>query len=430
MVSPIFLFYFLTFLLIGVPVLFALGLAPIITFVQNDQVMFINMLYQRLYAGLDNFLLLALPFFMLAGECMSSGGITPRIVSFAQTRVQHLRGGLGHVVILASTLFGALTGSAVAATSAIGNMLIPEMTKYRYDRSYSAALTAAATVLGNVIPPSGIMLIYAFVMNTSVAAMFIAGIVPGIIFCVGLMVVNRFQIRHYPDIQPMPRANKLERSKSLKMAILPLMTPVIILGGIYGGIFTPTEAAAVAVAYAIFLSVYVLKVTNIKATYALFAKVAVNAAAVLIIVAAASGFASAISFSGISNDITKFIGEITTDPITLFLIVNIFLFVVGMFLDAGPAILIFAPIIGPIMINAGIDPVHFGVVMCINLSIGLATPPMGLVLFVASGVSGMPLQKISRAIIPFIAIEFVIIFLISIFPELVIGLPKLLGVMQ
>ncbi|ORT52077.1 C4-dicarboxylate ABC transporter permease [Vibrio sp. qd031] len=429
MVSPIFVLYFLVFLLIGVPVLFALGLSPIITFVQNDQVLFINMLYQRLYSGLDNFLLLALPFFMLAGECMSSGGITPRIISFAQTRVQHLRGGLGHVVILTSTLFGALTGSAVAATSAIGNMLIPEMTKYKYNKSYSAALTAAATVLGNIIPPSGLMLLYAFVMNTSVAAMFIAGIVPGIIFCLGLMVVNRFQIAKYPEVETLPRASKLDRKTSLKLAILPLLTPVIILGGIYGGIFTPTEAAAVAVAYAIFLSIYVIKVADMKATYALFAKVAVNAAAVLIIVAAASGFASAVSFSGISGMVNDFFMSITRDPIMLFFIINIFLFIVGMFLDAGPAILIFAPIIAPIMINLGIDPVHFGVVMVINLSIGLATPPMGLVLFVAAGVSGEPLQKISKAIIPFLIVEFLIIFLISFYPDLVIGLPKLLGVM-
>ncbi|MFA0084638.1 TRAP transporter large permease [Vibrio sp. E150_011] len=429
MISPVFLLYFLFFLIVGVPVLFALGLAPVITFFQNDQTLFINMLYQRLYSGLDNFLLLALPFFMLAGECMSSGGITPRIISFAQTRVQHLKGGLGHVVILAATLFGALTGSAVAATSAIGNMLIPEMSKYRYDKAYSAALTAAATVLGTIIPPSGIMLIYAFVMNTSVAAMFLSGIVPGFIFCVGLMIVNRIQIRHYPEVQPMERATKIERSKSLKMAILPLLTPVIILGGIYGGIFTPTEAAAVAVAYAIVISVYVIKATTIKATYVLFSKVAVNAAAILIIVAAASGFASAISFSGISNHVSELINGITDNPYLLFFIINIFLFIVGMFLDAGPAILIFAPIIGPIMINAGIDPVHFGVVMCANLSIGLATPPMGLVLFVASGVSGVPLQKISKAIIPFLAVEFLIIFMISFFPQLVIGLPKLLGVM-
>jgi tripartite ATP-independent transporter DctM subunit len=249
------------------------------------------------------------------------------------------------------------------------------------------------------------------------------------IFCLGLMLVNRIQITKYPEVEILPKASKLERSTSLKLAILPMLTPVIILGGIYGGIFTPTEAAAVAVAYAIFLSVYVIKVTDVKATYALFAKVAVNAAAVLIIVAAASGFASAVSFSGISNTVTEFFASVTNDPLMLFFIINIFLFIVGMFLDAGPAILIFAPIIAPIMIASGVDPVHFGVVMVINLSIGLATPPMGLVLFVAAGVSGEPLQKISKAIIPFLIVEFAIIFLISFFPELVIGLPKLLGVM-
>ena len=429
MISPIFLLYFLGLLLLGVPVLFALGISPIVIFYQNDQTLFINMLYQRLYSGLDNFLLLALPFFMLAGECMSSGGITPRIIAFAQTMVQHLRGGLGHVVILASTLFGALTGSAVAATSAIGNMLIPEMERYKYDKAYAAALTAAATVLGTIIPPSGIMLIYAFVMNTSVAAMFLSGIVPGIIFCIGLMIVNRGQIKKFPAVQPLERATKIDRRKSFTMAILPLLTPVIILGGIYGGIFTPTEAAAVAVFYAIVLSVYILKVSNVKATYALFSKVAINAAAILIIVAAASGFASAISLSGVAKDVTDFFIGITDDPYLLFFIINIFLFIVGMFLDAGPAILIFAPILAPIMISVGIDPVHFGVVMCANLSIGLATPPMGLVLFVASGVSGVPIQQISKAIIPFLMIEFLIIFIISFFPSLVIGLPQLLGVM-
>ena len=213
------------------------------------------------------------------------------------------------------------------------------------------------------------------------------------------------------------------------MAILPLLTPVIILGGIYGGIFTPTEAAAVAVFYAIVLSVYVLKVSNIKATYALFSKVAINAAAILIIVAAASGFASAISLSGVAKDVTDFFIGITDNPYLLFFIMNVFLFIVGMFLDAGPAILIFAPILAPIMIGVGVDPVHFGVVMCANLSIGLATPPMGLVLFVASGVSGVPLQQISKAIIPFLMIEFLVIFIISFFPSLVIGLPQLLGVM-
>lgn len=429
MVSPIFIVYFLIFLLVGVPVLFALGLSPTIALFQDDKVAFINMLYQRLYSGLDSFLLLALPFFMLAGEFMVNGGITTRIIMFSQTMVQHLRGGLGHVVILASTLFGALTGSAVAATSAIGNMLIPEMERYKYDRTYSAALTAAATVLGTIIPPSGIMLIYAFVMNTSVAAMFMGGVVPGIVFCIGLMIVNHFQIRKYPEVEQFTRASREERVMGFKMAILPLFTPIIILGGIYGGIFTPTEAAAVAVLYAFVLSVWILKNLKIKEVFPMFARVSVNAAAILIIVAAASGFASAISLSGIAREITAFLYSISDNKYVLFFIINIFLFIIGMFIDAGPAILIFAPILAPIMTNVGIDPVHFGVVMVSNLSIGLATPPMGLVLFVASGVSGVPLQKISRAILPFLFVEFLIIFLISFFPVFVTGLPEVLSLM-
>ncbi|KAE9530202.1 TRAP transporter large permease [Testudinibacter aquarius] len=429
MVSPIFVVYFLILLLVGVPVLFALGLSPAIALFQDDKVLFINMLYQRLYSGLDSFLLLALPFFMLAGEFMVSGGITTRIITFSQTMVRHMRGGLGHVVILASTLFGALTGSAVAATSAIGNMLIPEMVRYKYDRTYAAALTAAATVLGTIIPPSGIMLIYAFVMNTSVAAMFMGGVVPGIILCIGLMLVNRLQMKKYPEVEQFERATRTERVAGLKLAILPLFTPIIILGGIYGGIFTPTEAAAVAVFYALILSVWIMKNLKLKEVFPMVARVGVNAAAILIIVAAASGFASAVSLSGVAKEITSFLYSITDNKYMLIFIINIFLFIVGMFLDAGPAILIFAPILAPIMTNVGIDPVHFGVVMVSNLSIGLATPPMGLVLFVASGVSGVPLQKISKAILPFLFVEFFIIFLISFFPALVIGLPKLLGLM-
>ncbi|MCF7353006.1 TRAP transporter large permease [Vibrio kanaloae] len=429
MMSPVFLIYFLALLVIGVPVIFTLGLSPIISLFQNDQMLFANMLYQRLYSGLDSFLLLALPFFMLAGECMTIGGITPRIIAFSQTMVQHLRGGLGHVVILASTLFGALTGSAVAATSAIGGMLIPEMKKYNYDTGYAAALTAAATVLGNIIPPSGIMLLYAFVMNTSVSAMFLSGVTPGIIFCLGLMVMNRYQIRKYPSVQSMEKAPAMERNQAFKLAILPLMTPIIILGGIYGGVFTPTEAAAVAVAYSIFVSIFIIRATNIKVTYALFAKVAVNAASILIIIAAASGFASVISLSGVSGTVADFMVGITDNPYLLFAIINVLLFVIGMFLDAGPAILIFAPIFAPIMISAGVDPVHFGVVMTANLSIGLTTPPMGLVLFVASGVSKVPISEISKKIIPFLFVEMAIIFVISCFPQLVIGLPKLVGIM-
>lgn len=429
MISPVFLIYFLIILAIGAPVLFALGLAPIMEFFFADKPKFIGNLYLRTYSGLDNFLLLALPFFMLAGECMSNGGITTRIISFAQTCVRHMKGGLGHVVILTATIFGALTGSSVAATSAIGNMLIPEMVKYKYNKSYAAALTAASTVLGTIIPPSGIMLIYAFTMKTSVAAMFMGGVVPGLLMCVGLMIVNRIQIRKYPEVQPVPKATTQDRWLSFKLAFLPLLTPVIILGGIYGGIFTPTEAAAIAVLFSIILSVFIMRSTSLKQTYALFAKVSVNAAAVLIIVAAATGFASAISFSGIEKEVTKLFTGISSDPLILFIIVNLLLFVIGMFLDAGPAILIFAPIFGPALISAGVDPVHFGVVMCVNLSIGLATPPMGLVLFVAAGISGEPIQKITKAIIPFLISHAIIIFIISAVPALVIGLPKLAGIM-
>lgn len=422
-----FFILFLVFMLLGLPVLFALAAAPLIEVLMAGQGLMISTLFNRINNSLENFTLLALPFFILAGAVMGKGRITERIIGFSQVMVGHVKGSLGHVVILSATLFSALTGSAVAATSAVGNMLIPEMARNGFTRSYAAAVTAAATVLGPIIPPSGIMLIYAFTMNVSVGAMFIGAIIPGLIFAGSLMILNYFLCIKKGFNFQRPKASLKERFTQTRHSFLALLTPVIILGGIYGGIFTPTEAAAVAVAYALIISFWVYKTLKPSQLFPMFREVAINASAILLMVAVAAGFAVVVSLSPVSQFVNSIMDSLGGNAYVAFFLVNVLLLVIGMFLDAGPAILIFAPILGPALINLGIDPLHFGIVMSINMTIGLITPPMGLVLFLSSDISKVPLQDVVKECIPFIILEVAVIFLISFVPSLCLFLPRLMG---
>ncbi|MEI0561275.1 TRAP transporter large permease [Brachyspira pilosicoli] len=425
--SIMFFIIFLALMILGLPVLFALAAAPLIEVMMAGQVNMVSSIFNRINISLESFTLLALPFFILAGAVMGKGRITEKIIGFSQVMVGHVKGSLGHVVILSATLFSALTGSAVAATSAIGNMLIPEMYKNGFTKKYAAAVTAAATVLGPIIPPSGIMIIYAFTMNVSVGAMFIASIIPGLLFCVSLMIVNYILCSKKGFNFRRPKATFKERVVQTKHSFLALLTPVIILGGIYGGIFTPTESASVAVAYGLIIALLVYRSIPLKALFPLFRDAAISSSSILLMVAFATGFAVVASLSPISMFASKIIFSLGDNPYLAFFIVNMMLFVIGMFLDAGPAILIFAPIFAPSLISMGIDPIHFGVVMSINVTIGLVTPPMGLVLFMSSDISKVPLEDIVKEAWPFILSEIIFIFLISFFPDLVMGLPYLLG---
>lgn len=425
--SIMFFILFLLFMLLGLPVLFSLAAAPLIEILSSNQYNMISIMFSRMNISLENFTLLALPFFILAGALMGKGRITERIIHFSQVMVGHIRGSLGHVVVLSATIFSALTGSAVAATSAVGTMLIPEMERNGFTRRYAAAITAAATVLGPIIPPSGIMLIYAFVMNVSVAAMFIAAIVPGILFSVSLMVLNYFMCKKKGFNFQRPKATVKEKLIQTKKSFLALLTPIIILGGIYGGIFTPTEAAAVAAFYALIVSVIIYKTIKIKSLFSIFRDVAIGASSILLLVAVASGFAVVVSLSPVASIVNNLMFSLNVDAYTMFFFVNILLFIIGMFIDAGPAIMIFAPILAPPLIAMGIDPLHFGVVMSINVTIGLVTPPMGLVLFMASDISKVSLDQILKDAWPFILLEIIVIFIITIFPDFVLLLPRALG---
>lgn len=422
-----FLPLFLILLLIGLPVFFALLLAPGALLALNGQERDFALLYRNLYNGMDSFPLMAIPFFMLAGELMNRGGITERLVEFSQAMMGHFRGGLAHVNILSSMLFAGLSGSAVADTSALGSMLIPAMEKQGYTRRFAAAITAASSVIGPIIPPSGIMIIYAYVMGESVAALFLAGIVPGILVGVGLMILVKVMADRYDFPVATSRYSWAERAKSARAAFLPLLTPVIILGGILGGVFTPTEAAAVAAAYALLIGLFITKTLHFHELSEVFVRAAMTSSVVLLLVGAAISFKTVVSLSHAPEIMAEFILTLSSNPIIILLLINLLLFIVGMFLDAGPAIIILGPILGPIFIEMGIDPIHFAIIMCVNLTVGLATPPMGLVLFVAASVSGEKVHTIAKAILPFIAVEVIVILLITFFPAISLTIPRLLG---
>ena len=422
--------YFWVFILLlvsGAPVVFALLIGPGVSLFLDDQQVFFSALMSRLYAGMNSFPLMAVPFFILAGELMNQGGITRSIVHFSQTLIGHYRGGLAQVNILSSVLFAGLSGSAVADTSALGKMLVPAMEQNGYSRKFAAAVTAASSVIGPIIPPSGIMILYAFIMNVSVAGLFLAGIMPGLLICAGLMFVTSriAKKRNYPVAAD--KATWSERGSAFKQSFLPLMTPVILLGGIVLGVFTPTEAAAVAAGYALIIAMFVSKSLTAGKLPQVLVNAAVQSGSILLLVGSAVTFAWIITVSGLADTIATQMGGITDNVLLLLLLINLFLFVIGMFLDAGPAILILGPVLAPIFISLGIDPLHFAVVMCVNLTVGLATPPMGLVLFVASSVSGEKTESIAYEMLPFLAVEVLVIFLITYFPALTMTLPKMFG---
>lgn len=489
---------FLFFLLIGLPVFFGLLAAPGILLWMAGQEKDITLLYRNVYNGMDSFPLMAIPFFMLAGELMNKGGITERLVEFSQALMGHLRGGLAHVNILSSMLFAGLSGSAVADTSALGSMLIPAMEKQGYTRRFAAAVTAASSVIGPIIPPSGIMIIYAYVMGESVAALFLAGIVPGVLVGVGLMLVVKMMANRY-DLPKAERIVKkgIELTKReywasfillrlniawvifavfrgatglrtgdeasglitwgtfavslaaahfllmglrgtidhdfrmvTKRAVVPLQTPILILGGILLGVFTPTEAAAVAVFYAVIVAFFVLNTMKLNDLPNVLSRAAMTSAVVLLLVGAALAFKTVVSLSYAPQILAEYILSLSENPLILLFLINILLFIVGMFLDAGPAIIILGPILGPIFVEMGVHPVHFAIIMSVNLTVGLATPPMGLVLFVASSVSGEKVQTIAKAILPFLAVEILVIFLITYVPAISMTIPRLTGFVE
>ncbi|MEF3048764.1 TRAP transporter large permease [Pseudotabrizicola sp. L79] len=425
-----FLPLFMVFLFLGLPVFFGLIAAPGILLWMNGQERDITLLYRNVYNGMDSFPLMAIPFFMMAGEVMNKSNITLRLVEFSQAMMGHLRGGLAHVNVLSSMLFAGLSGSAVADVSALGSMLIPAMEKQGYTRRFAAAITAASSIIGPIIPPSGIMIIYAYVMGESVAALFLAGIVPGALIGISLMIMIWLMADKYDLPAATKRATWGERGTASLRAIWPLMTPVIILGGILGGIFTPTEAAAIAVGYSLIIGLFVMRTLKFSDLPDILIRSGITSAVVLLLVGAAMAFKTVASLAHTPEILADFILSLSDNPYILLFLINILLFIVGMFLDAGPAIIILGPILGPIFVELGVNSVHFAIIMAVNLTVGLLTPPMGLVLFVTSSVSGLRVETVARAAMPFLLVEVAVIFLLTYFPALTLTIPRLFGFIQ
>ncbi len=428
--SAAYFWFFVMLLALGMPVVFALLVGPGLSLILDDQQPYFAALLSRLYNGVDSFPLLAVPFFILAGELMNSGGITARIVRFSQSLVGHVRGGLAQVNIMSSMLFAGISGSAVADASAIGKMMIPAMEANGYKRSFAAAVTAAAAVIGPIIPPSGIMILYGFVMNLSVGALFAAGLVPGLLMGAGLMVMTRLLATRYNLPVAAPRASWAERGRSFRAAILALVLPVILLGGMLSGIFTATEGAAVAATYALLVTLFVLKSLKAGELPGIFIATAVQSGVILLLVGAAVTFGWLVTMSGMAENMATMLLGLTDNPLILLLLLNLLLFVLGMFLDAGPAILILGPVLSPVFTSLGVDPIHFAMIMCINLTVGLITPPMGLVLFVTASIANERVERIARALLPFLFVQVLVIVAVTCFPALTLTLPRWLGLIQ
>lgn len=420
---------FVALLALGMPIVFALLIGPGLSLLIDGQPEYLGALLSRLYNGIDSFPLLAVPLFILAGELMNSGGITRSLVTFSHSLVGHFRGGLAQVNILSSVFMSGISGSAVADASAVGKMMIPEMEKRGYPRDFAAAITAASAVIGPIIPPSGLMILYGFVMNVSIGALFAAGILPGLLIAAALMITTRF-VTSGPGFPPPERRQTWrERGHAFRVAFLALLAPVIMLGGLRLGIFTTTEIAAIAVAYAALVSFVLTRSMKLSELPRVLSAAALQSGVILLLVGAAVTFAWIVTVSGLGLRVTELMLGLTDNVYLLLFLAMAVLLLVGMVLDAGPIILILAPVLGPIFVDLGVHPVHFGLVMCVNVTIGLVTPPMGLVLFVASSVSGERLEAIVKRILPFLAVELLVLFVLCYVPQVSLWLPRVMGFM-
>jgi len=411
------------FLLIGVPVAFSLGLAALI--MMNLQGFANDVLVQKMVGGIDSFPLLAVPFFMLAGEIMNTGGIARRIIDFSNSLVGHVTGGLGLVNIVASMFFGGISGSSVADTAAIGGLLIPAMKEDGYDADFTAAVTASSSTMGIVIPPSIPMILFGLISGVSVVRMFIGGIIPGIMIGFSLLALTYFisKKRKYPKGDSFSFKRVLSAGKE---AIWAMFLPIIIIGGIVSGKFTPTEAAVIAVVYALVVSLFVYKEMTVKDLPKILIETGRTTGTVMFVAGSAMVVAWLLTVVQIPQSIAVTILSITDNPFIVLLIVNFFLLLVGMVMDLTPALLILAPVLLPVALQVGIDPVFFGVMMVINLGIGLVTPPVGTILYIACGIAKINLEQITKAMMPFLATQIAVLILIIIFPQLVLWLPSLM----
>lgn len=410
---------------ISTPIAIALGAASAIAVAIAGDLPVLTIV-QRMFNSVDMFPLMAIPFFILAGSLMEVGGISKRLINFASSLVGEMKGGLAAVAVLTSMFFAAISGSSPATVAAIGSILIPAMVARGYHKDFAASVQAVSGGLGVIIPPSIPIILFGVTAEVSVGKLFIAGILPGLLVSFSLLLMV-FLISKKKDYKGTSSSSMKEKLMAMKEASLALFMPVIILGGIYGGIFTPTEAAVVAVVYAFVVGAFVYRELTIKKLIDIFTSSAKTTAIIMVIIANAGVFGWILTRERVPQTVAESFLNFTESPIIFLLLINVLLLFVGMIFETAAAIIILAPILTPIAIMVGIDPIHFGMIMVVNLAIGMVTPPVGVNLFVASSIAGTSLERISRAVVPFVLLLIVNVLIISFVPAISTFLPSLLG---
>jgi C4-dicarboxylate transporter DctM subunit len=406
---------FFVLLFLSVPIGYSIGIATLLSLLIHSDIPLL-VIAQNSIAGVDSFPLLAIPFFMLAGNLMSSGGIAKRLVNFFESCIGHKTGGLGMVTVVVCMFFAAISGSAVATVSAVGAFMIPEMVSHGYNKSFSAALTAAAGTIGVIIPPSIPFVIYGVVSGTSITDLFTAGFLPGIMMGAALMLVCYIVSKKYGYKGKAEKSTWKERWIAFKESFWAILSPVIILGGIYSGFFTPTEAAVISVVYSFIVGVFVYKELNFKGAYKSFKDTIVVNGATTFMVGLSTAFAVFLTMEQIPAMIANTIIGITDNGIIILLLINLFLLVVGMFIDNIPATIILSPILLPVVKSLGMSPVTFGIMLTMNLAIGFCTPPYGINLFVASAISKVSMEDMSKQIMKMILSLIIVLLIITFVP--------------
>ena len=414
---------FILLLMLGVPVAYSVGLSSLFTIlISIDSLAAFTTIAQRMATGLDSFSLLAIPFFILAGQIMNQGGIAQRLIAFTKALLGSLPGGLAYVNIIGAMMFGAISGSAIAAVSAIGGTLGPRMEKEGYDKSYSAAINIASSTTGLIIPPSNILIVYSLASGgVSIAALFLAGYIPGILIGLALMLVAAIyaKIKHYPRGE---RSNLKTVFSTFVYALPSLMMLIIVIGGIVAGIFTATEASGIAVLYTLVLSFIYRELSFDKIQKIIMSSVGTTAV-VMLLIACSMSMSWVMAYADIPRAVTSSLLSVSENPIVILLLINMILLFVGIFMDITPAVLIFTPIFLPVVTAIGMDPIHFGIVMVLNLCIGLTTPPVGSVLFVGISVANISMVKVIRPLIPLFIVMVIVLMLVTYIPGLSLFLP-------
>jgi C4-dicarboxylate transporter DctM subunit len=425
MVTLILVVSFIFFLIIGIPVAFVLGLTPLVALVSQGETPLV-LVAQQIFTGMDNPILMAIPFFILAGNLMSRGTMTERLVEFCKVLVGGVRGGLAHINVVISMIFAGITGAAVADTSAVGSILIPAMEKEGYDVDFAAAVTATSSTIGPVIPPSIPFIVYGVLGEVSIASLFLAGMIPGILLGLSMMGVVSYYARkrNYPKGK---WPSFKEAWKSLIDAGLVLIMPLIILGGILTGVFTPTESACIAVFYALLVGFFIYRDLKIRDLPQILIQTGATSSLVMLVIGMASIFSWMLASEEVPQMVTEAMLSLTSNKIMILLLVNLVLLIVGTFMETTASLIILTPVLLPLMVEIGVDPLHFGVIIVLNLVIGLTTPPVGVCLFIACSIARTRLEKLSRAILPFLGASIAVLIICTYWADLMLMIPKWFG---